>query len=61
MMKHIEQLCVQNEVYSIKIDTHEDNLLHEKIPWEMRFPILRHYLLGRRKQETGFEKLLKLV
>ncbi|MGI6140515.1 MAG: GNAT family N-acetyltransferase [Caldicoprobacterales bacterium] len=61
MMKHIEQLCVQNEVYSIKIDTHEDNLPMRKFLGKCGFQYCGIIYLEDGSKRLAFEKLLKLV
>jgi GNAT superfamily N-acetyltransferase len=59
MMKHIEKLCLKRGVYSIKIDTHEDNRPMRRFLEKCGFIYCGVIYLNDGSKRLAYEKILK--
>lgn len=60
IMKHIEDICLSKQVYSIKVDTHIENLPMQRILEKSQFKHCGVIYLNDRSKRIAFEKLLKV-
>ncbi|WP_042272339.1 GNAT family N-acetyltransferase [[Clostridium] dakarense] len=58
IIKNIESLCLQNNTYSIKVDTHEDNLSMQKLLKKNEFKYCGIIYLEDNSKRIAFEKVL---
>ena len=58
IIRQAEKLCVQRGVSSIKIDTHEDNIIMQKFVKKNGFKYCGMVILGSEGERLAFEKLL---
>lgn len=58
MIKQSEKLCAERGVRSIKIDTHEDNIIMQKFVKKNGFKYCGIVILGSEGERLAFEKLL---
>jgi GNAT superfamily N-acetyltransferase len=58
MMKHIEQLCTENNAQSIRIDTHEDNKTMRRFLEKCGFKYCGIIYLEDGSERVAFEKLI---
>lgn len=58
MLNQIAQLCLANNVYSIKIDTHADNLSMQKLVAKNGFQHCGVVILGSEGERLAYEKRL---
>ena len=58
IIKNVEKLCLKRDVYSIKIDTHEDNLSMQKLLKKNRFKYCGIIYLEDKSKRLAFEKML---
>ena len=58
MLHQAEQLCIQHEVYSIRIDTHEDNYAMQRLIQKNDFQYSGIVILGDEGMRLAFEKML---
>lgn len=58
IIKYIEKLCLQKGVYSIKVDTHEDNLPMQKVLKKNEFQYCGIVYLEDKSKRIAFEKVL---
>jgi len=58
VIKQAEQLCAQHGVNSIKIDTHEDNIIMQKFVKKNGFGYCGMVILGSEGERLAFEKLI---
>lgn len=58
IIKYIEKLCLQKGVYSIKVDTHEDNLSMQKVLKKNEFQYCGIVYLEDKSKRIAFEKVL---
>lgn len=59
-LKEIEKLCINNEVYSIKVDTHRENIPMRKLLLKNGYKECGIIYLKDKNERIAFEKLLKL-
>lgn len=59
MIKKVEELCIENNVTSIKIDTHEDNISMQKSLQKNGFKYCGVIYLQDKSKRVAFEKLIK--
>lgn len=58
IIKHVEQLCLNKGVHSIKIDTHEENISMQKLLEKNKFQYCGIIYLEDRSKRIAFEKTL---
>jgi len=58
VIKQAEKLCASRGVSSIKIDTHEDNIVMQKFVKKNGFEYCGVVILGNEGERLAFEKLL---
>jgi GNAT superfamily N-acetyltransferase len=58
IMKQAEKLCTERGVRSIKIDTHEDNVIMQKFVKKNGFKYCGTVILGSEGKRLAFEKVL---
>ena len=58
IIKHVEELCLSKEVYSIKIDTHEENISMQKLLKKNDFKYCGIIYLEDKSKRVAFEKVL---
>lgn len=58
IIKNIENLCLQRNICSIKIDTHEDNLPMQKVLKKNKFKYCGIIYLDDNSKRIAFEKVL---
>lgn len=58
IIKHVEQLCLNKGVHSIKIDTHEENIAMQKLLKKNNFQYCGIIYLEDRSKRIAFEKTL---
>ena len=58
IMRQVEQLCVSHGIGSIKIDTHEENVVMQKFVEKNGFTRCGKVILGSEGERVAFEKLL---
>jgi len=58
IIRQAEKLCAQRGVSSIKIDTHEDNIIMQKFVKKNGFKYCGMVILGSEGERLAFEKLL---
>lgn len=58
IIKNVEQLCLNKGIYSIKVDTHEENIAMQKLLEKNKFKYCGIIYLGDRSKRMAFEKIL---
>lgn len=58
MIKQCEKLCAERGVHSIKIDTHEENMIMQKFVKKNGFKYCGTVILGSEGKRLAFEKVL---
>jgi len=58
IIKSVEQLCFNKGVYSIKVDTHEENISMQKLLEKNKFKYCGIIYLENRSKRIAFEKVL---
>ena len=58
MIRQAEQLCMIHGIFSIKIDTHEDNVVMRKFVEKNGFKYCGTVMLGSEGERVAFEKVL---
>ncbi|GAA0696542.1 GNAT family N-acetyltransferase [Paraclostridium ghonii] len=58
IIKNIENLCLQRNILSIKVDTHEDNLSMQKLLFKSEFKYCGIIYLDDNSKRIAFEKIL---
>lgn len=58
IIKNVEQLCLNKGVYSIKVDTHEENISMQKLLKKDKFQYCGVIYLEDRSKRIAFEKTL---
>ena len=58
MIKHIEELCLQKNVTSIKVDTHEANIPMQKVLKKNEFQFCGFIYLEDESKRLAYEKVL---
>ncbi|MCL2559636.1 MAG: GNAT family N-acetyltransferase [Turicibacter sp.] len=58
IIKQAEQLCTKCAVRSIKIDTHEDNIIMQKLVKKTGFTYCGTVILGSEGKRLAFEKVI---
>jgi GNAT superfamily N-acetyltransferase len=58
IIKNVEQLCLSKGVYSIKVDTHEENLSMQKLLKKNKFQYCGVIYLEDGSKRIAFEKIL---
>lgn len=58
IIKNIENLCLQRNIHSIKVDTHEDNLSMQKLLKKNEFKYCGIIYLDDNSKRIAFEKIL---
>lgn len=58
VFKYIEGLCLEKEVYSIKVDTHEDNIPMQRLLYKNGFRYCGIIYLEDGSKRIAFEKIL---
>lgn len=58
IIKNVEELCLKKGVYSIKVDTHEENLSMQKLLKKNRFEYCGIIYLEDGSKRVAFEKTL---
>ena len=58
IIKYVEELCLNKDVYSIKIDTHEENISMQKLLEKNDFKYCGIIYLADKSKRVGFEKVL---
>lgn len=58
IIKNVEQLCLNNYVHSIKIDTHKENISMQKLLKKNKFKFCGIIYLENRSKRIAFEKTL---
>lgn len=58
IIKNVEQLCLNKGLYSIKIDTHEENISMQKLLEKNKFQYCGIIYLEDRSKRIAFEKSL---
>lgn len=59
IIKNVEKLCLNRDIYSIKVDTHEDNLSMQKFLKKNAFKYCGVIYLEDGNKRVAFEKVLK--
>lgn len=59
IIKYVEELCLNKSIYSIKIDTHEENLSMQKLLSKNEFEYCGVIYLEDKSKRIAFEKVLK--
>lgn len=59
-LKALEQLCIEKEIYSIKVDTHRENMPMQKLLLKNDYKECGFIYLKDGDQRIAFEKLLKI-
>lgn len=59
MLKHIEEMCLQKGVHSIKLDTHKDNHSMQKLVKKNGFQYCGIIYLQDQSERIAFEKILE--
>lgn len=59
-LKALEQLCIDREIYSIKVDTHRENIAMKKLLLKNSYQECGFIYLKDGDQRIAFEKLLKI-
>lgn len=59
MMNDAEKICTQNKVYSIKVDTHENNKPMQRLLEKLGYEYCGIIYLENGDKRVAFEKLLK--
>jgi uncharacterized protein YqgV (UPF0045/DUF77 family) len=57
IIKNIEQLCLNKDVHSIKVDTHEENLSMQKLLKKNKFQYCGIVYLEDKSKRIAFEKI----
>lgn len=57
-LKEIENLCIHNEVYSIKVDTHRENIPMQKLLLKNGYKECGIIYLKDKNERIAFEKIL---
>lgn len=60
LIKHAEKLCLERGVRSIKIDTHEDNIVMQRFVKKNGFKYCGTVILGSEGKRLAFEKVIKI-
>lgn len=60
IIKNVEELCLKKGVYSIKVDTHEENLSMQKLLKKNKFQYCGIIYLEYGSKRIAFEKILTL-
>lgn len=60
IIKNVEELCLKKGVYSIKVDTHEENLSMQRMLKKNKFQYCGIIYLENGSKRTAFEKTLTL-
>jgi len=58
IIKNVEQLCLNKGIYSIKVDTHEENISMQKLLEKNKFKYCGIIYLEDRSKRIAFEKIL---
>lgn len=58
IIKNVEQLCLNKGVYSIKVDTHEENVSMQKLLKKNKFQYCGIIYLEDESKRIAFEKIL---
>lgn len=58
IIKNVEQLCLNKGIYSIKVDTHEENISMQKLLKKNKFQYCGMIYLEDRSKRIAFEKIL---
>ena len=58
IIKNVEELCLNKGVYSIKVDTHEENISMQKLLKKNEFQYCGIIYLEDRNERIAFEKIL---
>lgn len=58
-MNDAEKICTQNKVYSIKVDTHENNKPMQRLLEKLGYEYCGIIYLENGDKRVAFEKLLK--
>ncbi|GAB6151197.1 GNAT family N-acetyltransferase [Clostridium novyi] len=58
IIKHIEDICLNKNIHSIKIDTHEDNISMQKLLYKNNFKYCGVVYLEDNSKRIAFEKLI---
>lgn len=58
IIKNVEQLCLNKGIYSIKVDTHEENIDMQKLLEKNKFKYCGIIYLEDRSKRIAFEKVL---
>ena len=58
IIKYVEELCLNKDVYSIKIDTHEENISMQKLLEKNDFKYCGIIYLADKSKRVAFEKVL---
>jgi hypothetical protein len=58
IIRNVEQLCLKKSVYSIKVDTHEENLSMQKMLKKNQFQYCGVIYLEDGSKRIAFEKIL---
>ena len=56
IIKYAEEVCKQNNIHSIKVDTHEDNILMQSLLKKNGFEYCGIVYLEKKKKRVAFEK-----
>jgi ribosomal protein S18 acetylase RimI-like enzyme len=58
IVKHIEAMCMNRDVHSIRVDTHKDNISMQKMLQKNGFQYCGIIYLADKSERIAFEKLL---
>lgn len=58
ILKNVEKMCLEKNIHSIKIDTHEENLSMQKLLQKNNFQYCGVIYLEDKSRRIAFEKLL---
>ena len=58
MIRQVEELCLQKNIHSIKVDTHRDNIVMQKMLQKNGFQYCGIIYLEDRSERVAFEKIL---
>jgi ribosomal protein S18 acetylase RimI-like enzyme len=58
IIKHVEKMCLNRGVHSIKVDTHKDNISMQKLLEKNGFQYCGIILLEDKSERLAYEKLL---
>lgn len=58
IIKYIEDICLNKNIHSIKIDTHEDNISMQKLLYKNNFKYCGVVYLEDNSKRIAFEKLI---